>query len=83
MSATKIREESIPYKHEQGDLYRMSVSRYHEVTKSGLFDEDDQIELLQGFLVNKMTINPAHRSATGKLFRKLLKVLPETYFAES
>lgn len=39
---------------------RFSVERYHALLASGLLTENDRFELLNGWIVQKMTINPAH-----------------------
>lgn len=84
MSAMILREEPTKYQTVQRDtFYRMSVGRYHELIRSGVFDESDEIELLQGFLVNKMPINPSHSFATDEVRDQLTAVLERGYFAKS
>lgn len=46
---------SLPYRPA-----RLSVDRYLEMIASGIIQEDDRIELLEGVLVEKMTKNPPH-----------------------
>ncbi|MGO9463192.1 MAG: hypothetical protein ACLQIB_19795 [Isosphaeraceae bacterium] len=41
-------------------LYRLSVKQYHAMIRAGNLTEDDQVELLEGFLVTKMSKNPPH-----------------------
>ena len=41
-------------------LWRISVDRYHEMIEAGLLTENDRLELLEGFLIEKMTIKPPH-----------------------
>jgi len=45
---------------------RLSVARYHELTRAGAFTEHDAVELLDGVVVEKMSKNPPHRLATRK-----------------
>ena len=45
-------------------LWRFSVDKYHELIESGVLDEDAPVELLEGWLVEKMSKNPAHSVAT-------------------
>lgn len=45
---------------------RMSIARYHELTRAGAFTENDNVELLEGVVVEKMSKNPPHRLATRK-----------------
>ena len=52
-------------------LRRLSVSEYDAMIAAGIFSGDDRIELLEGYLVEKMTKSPAHSAAT-RLTRILL-----------
>ncbi len=45
-------------------LWRVSVEQYHMLIESGGIDEDAQIELVEGLLVEKMPKNPAHTLST-------------------
>ncbi len=45
-------------------LWRFSVDKYHELIESGVLDEDAPVELLEGWLVEKMSKNPPHTLAT-------------------
>ncbi len=60
-------------------IWRLSVANYHTMREVGIFDEDDQIELLEGCLVAKMTKNPPHRLSTGLLQDALLAIMPVNY----
>jgi Uma2 family endonuclease len=46
---------------EEGDLWRLSVDRYHQMIAAGVITPDDRVELLEGVLVNKMSKSPPHR----------------------
>src|SRR6476660_2751693 len=35
------------------DLYRLNVPQYHAIADAGILDEDDPVELLEGWLVCK------------------------------
>jgi Uma2 family endonuclease len=48
-------------------LARFSVEQYHRMIASGAFTEDDRVELLAGWVVEKMAKNPTHSIVTGKL----------------
>jgi hypothetical protein len=39
---------------------RFSVSEYHALAQAGVLTEDDRLELIEGYLVLKMTHNPPH-----------------------
>src|SRR4051812_34612719 len=39
---------------------RWTVAEYHELIRLGVLSEDDPYELIEGWLVTKMTKNPPH-----------------------
>jgi hypothetical protein len=41
-------------------IYRLSTAQYHAMAKAGILTADDRVELLQGWLVAKMSKNPPH-----------------------
>ena len=41
-------------------LYRLSIEKYEAMVQSGVFTKRDRIELIEGFLVAKMTQHPPH-----------------------
>jgi Uma2 family endonuclease len=58
---------------------RWTVEEYHELVRAGLLDEDERYELLEGWLVTKMTRNPPHETAVATLCGLLFKGLPDPY----
>jgi Uma2 family endonuclease len=52
-------------------IWRLSVEQYHEMINAGILDEDDPVELLEGWLIPKMPKNPPHR-VTKELTRDAL-----------
>lgn len=48
-------------------IARFSVAQYHRLVESGVFGEDDGVELIEGWVVRKMAKGPAHEFATGEL----------------
>ncbi len=64
-------------------LWRMSVGKYHELVAAEILDEDDPIELLEGWLVHKMPKNPPHVLATRLLEKALEKIIPAAYFVRA
>ena len=65
----------VPSSHLVGSLYRMTVDQYERLVRVGVLD-DPKVELINGWLVTKMSKNPAHVVATGRLFRLLDGLLP-------
>ena len=62
-------------------IWRLSVEQYHEMIRVGIIAEDDPLELLDGWLVPKMTKSPSHSTVTDLVRRALEKVLPAGWFA--
>jgi hypothetical protein len=42
---------------------QFTVDEYHRLIEIGLLTEDDNLELLEGYLVKKMTKNPPHEGS--------------------
>jgi Uma2 family endonuclease len=57
-------------------IYRLSVDQYQAMADAGILTEEDRVELLEGWLVPKMTIHPPHASTTRRLRRLLGRMLP-------
>jgi len=57
-------------------IFPLSVAQYHHMIKAGILTEDDPVELLNGWLVNKMPKNPAHSYANSLVDGSLTKILP-------
>jgi Uma2 family endonuclease len=55
---------------------RFSVAEYHKLIELGILTEDDNLELLEGYLVHKMSRNPPHDSCLHLTLRAFLRVLP-------
>jgi Uma2 family endonuclease len=55
---------------------RFSVAEYHRLIELGILTEDDNLELLEGYLVHKMSRNPPQDSAIQKGNRTWLRLLP-------
>jgi Uma2 family endonuclease len=48
-----LQEKSLP-------LYRFTVEQYHRLIEAGVFNGSERVELLEGWVVNKVTRNPPH-----------------------
>ena len=57
-------------------IYRLSVAQYHAIARAGILDEDAPVELLEGWLVQTMTKNPAHCLSLGLVQDALTRLLP-------
>jgi Uma2 family endonuclease len=52
-------------------FYRLSLKQYHRMIDAGILNENDRVELLDGFLVAKMTRKPPHDGTIGMLLAAL------------
>ncbi|HYV38319.1 MAG TPA: Uma2 family endonuclease [Gemmataceae bacterium] len=66
----------LPYQGTMAGFRRFSVTEYHRLIELGILTEDDNLELLDGYLVHKMARNPPHDAAIQKGTKKWLRILP-------
>jgi len=59
---------------------RLTVAEYHEMLKAGILRQDDPFELLEGWLVPKMTRNAPHDVAVSLAEQAIDRELPEEWF---
>jgi len=52
-------------------LQRITVDEYHQMIAEGVLTEDDRVELLDGYLVEKMPHDPLHDGTIQKINRRL------------
>lgn len=55
---------------------RFSVDEYHRLGETGVLTEEDQVELLEGWLVPKMIRNPIHDAAIELVQQALQSCMP-------
>jgi Uma2 family endonuclease len=55
-------------------FHRFSVANYHRLTEVGVLTEDDNVELLEGYVVQKMARNPPHCNALQRLTTRLFRL---------
>lgn len=59
---------------------RLTVDEYHQMIRAGILKEDDPFELLEGWLVPKMTPNPPHDLALVLAEDEIARRLPPAWF---
>jgi Uma2 family endonuclease len=74
---TVISTEALPE-----PLFRLSVSQYRQMIKHGILAEDDPVELLEGYLVQKMPKNRAHSHSTQATRDAVAAALPASWFID-
>jgi Uma2 family endonuclease len=60
----------------QAGFRRFSVAEYHRLTELGILTEDDNLELIEGYLVLKMARNPPDDGTLSRVLKRLLGLLP-------
>lgn len=64
-------------------IWRFSVAQYHQMIHLGILTDDDPVELLEGWIIQKMPKNPPHRAAT-KLTRTALEaIVPSGWYVDA
>jgi Uma2 family endonuclease len=58
-------------------LYRMSMEKYEAMVQSGVFTKRDRLQLVEGFLVGKMTDHPPHASVSVTTADAVRAILPQ------
>jgi Uma2 family endonuclease len=64
-------------------IYRLSVEQYHAIARAGILDDDAPVELLEGWLVEKMTKHPPHTITTRRVRRALEGAVPAGCYVDS
>jgi Uma2 family endonuclease len=60
-------------------VHRFSVKQYHRMIELGVLTENDCVELLQGWIVDKMPQHPSHAATVSVLARHLRERVPTTW----
>src|SRR3954454_3532585 len=66
----------IPLRATQAGFRRFSVKEYHKLIEIGLLTENDNLELLDGYLVEKMPHDPVHDGTIDLVRAALAGVVP-------
>jgi len=53
---------------------RFTVDEYHRMIESGILNDEDKVELLEGYVVEKMPRNPPHDVAIQRLIKRLYRI---------
>jgi Uma2 family endonuclease len=57
-------------------MHRFTVAQYHRMIAAGVLTENDRVELLEGWIVDKMPQHPVHAGTISILLAKLQAKLP-------
>lgn len=75
-------ESGIPPGNIGSPFYPLDLDRYHKMVAEGILGKDDRLELLGGWLVTKMSINPPHQTSLRKVRWELNRIVPRGWFAD-
>ena len=80
IQTSPVRERlDMPLRASQAGFRRFTVDEYHVMIRHGILTEDDDIELLDGYLVHKMSRNPPHDAALQLLQATVAPCLPTSW----
>src|SRR5262245_49210597 len=63
-------------------FHRFSVAQYHRMIELGILTANDRAELIHGWIVKKMTLNPPHNASIIRITRLLLPLLPREWLLQ-
>jgi len=72
-----------PYTIPISSIRRLSVDEYHAMIANEILKSSDRVELINGYLVEKMTFNPPHRSAVKLVRDALNRILTTGWYEDS
>jgi Uma2 family endonuclease len=55
---------------------RFTVDEYHKMVEAGILNDEDKVELLEGYVVEKMPRNPPHDVAIQRLDKRFHRAVP-------
>lgn len=65
----------LPMQGLQAGFRRFTVAEYHNLIRIGVITEDDNLELIEGYLVHKMSRNPPHDGSLYATQAALLRLI--------
>jgi hypothetical protein len=60
-------------------FHRFTVKQYHRLIEFGILNANDRVELIEGYIVDKMPQNSPHGAAITRITRRLIPVLPSEW----
>ena len=76
ITVTKSRKPSGDPSWIPSSLYRLTLEQYEAMVDSGIFTGRDKVQLINGYLVTKMTQNTPHATADDLCGDLLNRVIP-------
>ncbi|MCI0637470.1 MAG: class II D-tagatose-bisphosphate aldolase, non-catalytic subunit [Gemmataceae bacterium] len=63
-------------------IWRLTPDQYHRMIDQGILTDADPVELLEGWLVQKMPKKPMHRLVTRRTRKALEKVVGDDWYVD-
>ena len=83
ITVTKSRKPSSDPSWIPSSLYRLTVEQYEAMVDSGIFTGRDKVQLINGYLVAKMTQNTPHATADDLCGDLLSRVIPPGWYVRA
>lgn len=79
MSTTPATSPPVPGFLSHATFHRVTIDKYHEMIAKGVLGEDDPIELIEGYMVTKMSRSPEHDFALTAVTTRMYRMVPQTF----
>jgi len=63
-----------------GQPYLFTVAQFEQMVANGILTKSDKVELLEGYVIRKMTVNAPHRVVVHRLLRWLQQAVGESRY---
>src|SRR5438132_7154565 len=73
----------MPGSHAALPAWPLSAAQYHDLIENGVLMPHDRVELIHGWMVEKMPNNPPHRFSVKRVYDRLLPLLGPEYYVTS
>jgi Uma2 family endonuclease len=60
-------------------IRRFTVEEFHRMVRAGILEEEEPIELLEGWIVRKMPRNPPHDSTLARVLKRIAALLSDDW----
>src|SRR5215218_6027319 len=57
-------------------IRQFTVAEYHQMIEAGVFASNSRVELLEGWIVNKMSQNPPHSNSVTRIVEYIVPIRP-------
>jgi hypothetical protein len=79
----KLQESNLSQGFDVASVWKFSVEQYQQMIENGTIVEDAPVELLEGWIVTKMSKNSPHRITTRVTRGELERHIPDGYYLDT